>query len=182
MIRVGLAAVLLAMAALFALRYYDPSQVETTAAPDTPPGSDYYLLDAEIRQMDANGDLQYRIQADESLHFPDESVQLDTIEVAYLADGGPPWRLTAPQGRVPPGSRDIRLDGGVTALRDSGTGDRLRVTTPYVWIRPEADRVETDAAVTAEAPGRRVRATGMTALLEERLLRLHHDVRVTYAP
>lgn len=179
MIRAGLAAVLLAMVALMALRLYDPSRPAAPEAPATPGGSDYYLLNAEIRQMDAAGALQYRIETAESLHYPDDSVRLAELDVLYVGGERGPWRLTAPQGRVPPGSRDIRLEGGVTLLQER---NGLRLTMPYAWIRPEEDRVDTEATVDATAPGRWLQGTGMTAWLNGGRLRLDHDVRVIYAP
>lgn len=182
MIRAGLAAVLLAMAALLTLRLYDPSRSEAPAPPTTPGDSDYYLLDAEIRQMNAAGGLQYRIEAAESLHFPDDSVQLTGLDVFHVGGERGPWRLTAPSGTVPPDSRDIRLQGGVTLTHELAGGADLRVATDYAWVRPEADRIETEAVVRATAPGREVQGAGMTVQLDSNQLRLHHDVRVSYAP
>ncbi|MES1942843.1 hypothetical protein PC39_01910 [Salinisphaera sp. PC39] len=181
MIRAGLAAVLLAMAALFALRLYDPSRPEPDDVPATPGDSDYYLLDAEILQMGPQGDLKYRIRTDESLHYPDDAVRLTGIDVTYLAGERGPWRLDAPRGRVPAGSRDIHLEGGVVLSQRRDDGE-LRVTTPRARVRPDADRVETDAEVTARAPGQDIRARGMTVYLDSDRLRLRHDVEVTYAP
>lgn len=182
MIRAGLAAVVLAMAALLALRAYDPSRPAEPPAPETPGDSDYYLLDAEIRQTDVTGALQYRIKTDESLHYPDDSIRLSGLDVLHVGGESGPWRLTAPRGRVPAGSRDIRLDGGVTLQQERDDGNGLRLTMPYAWIRPEEDRVDTEATVEAAAPGRSLRGTGMTAWLNLDRLRLSHDVRVIYAP
>lgn len=182
MIRTGLAAVLLAMAAVLALQLYDPSRPEAPDAPAAPAGSDYYLIDAEIRQMNAAGQLQYRIRATESLHFPDDSVRLTELDVLHVGGDRGPWRLTAPKGAVPPHSRDIRLDGGVTLTSEQHTGTGIRLITDHAWVRPDADLIETDAPVQATAPGRRARATGMTVHLDSDRMRLHHDVRVTYAP
>lgn len=182
MIRAGIAAVLLAMAALLALRLYDPSRPAAPEAPAAPGDSDYYLLDAEIRQMDAAGALQYRIETAESLHYPDDSVRLAELEVLHVGDKEGPWRLTAPQGRVPAGSRDIRLDGGVTLRQDLDDGRGLSLTMPHAWIRPEDDRIDTEANVEATAPGRWIRATGMVVRLDSSHLHLNRDVRVVYAP
>lgn len=183
MIRAGLVAIFLAMAALLALRLYDPSDPEAPAAATTTAGdSDYYLLDADILQMDAGGELRYRIETAQSLHYPDDSVQLTQIDILHVGGEHGPWRLTAPRGHVPAGSHDIRLEGGVILRQARGGDGGLRLTMPYAWIRPRDDRVDTEAAVNADAPGRQISATGMTARLNTDHLRLDRDVRVVYAP
>jgi LPS export ABC transporter protein LptC len=132
--------------------------------------------------MDDAGALQYRIRAAESLHYPDDSLRLSGIDVAYVGGARGPWRLTAPRGRASPGTPDTRLEGGVVLShqRDADTG--LRLTTDYVWIRPESERIDTAAAVAATLAEQQAWATGMTAYLDSNRLRLHHDVRVIYAP
>lgn len=181
MIRAGLAAVILAMTALLALRLYDPSRPEPPAAPpNAAGGSDYYLLDADILQMDAAGALRYRIQTAESLHYPDDSVRLTQLDVLHVGGAHGPWRLTAPRGHVPAGSHDIRLEGGVTLHQERADG--IRLTMPHAWIRPREDRVDTEATVEATAAGRWIQGTGMVAQLDSDRLRLNHDVRVVYAP
>lgn len=177
-----LAAVFLAMVALLALRLYDPSRPAAPEAPEAPGDSDYYLLEAEIRQMDGAGALQYRIRAAESLHYPDDSVRLNEIDVAYVGGERGPWRLTAPRGKVSPGSRDIRLEGGVALSHRRDGGPGMRLTTDYAWIRPESERIDTEAAVAATLADQRARAAGMTVYLDSNRLRLHRDVRVVYAP
>lgn len=181
MIRAGLAAILLAMAALLVLRQYDPSRPEPTATQSTAAGgSDYYLLDADILQMNADGTLRYRIETAESLHYPDDSVQLTELDVLHVGGEHGPWRLTAPRGEVPAGSHDIRLEGGVILRQERNDGNGIRLTMPHAWIRPREDRVDTEAAVDADAPGREIHATGMMVQLDTDYLRLNHDVRVIY--
>lgn len=174
---------LIAFAALlvFAGAWFDAGTEQPAPVLETPAGSDYYLVDAVLRQYAADGSLRYQVAAARSLHFPNDSARLSTIRVRYPGAERGVWRLGAATGRVPPGSRDIQLSGGVTVTHESGA-EALRIKTPCAWVRTEAGLAETEAPITANGPGQHARAVGMTLYFDRELLKLHHDVQVTYTP
>lgn len=172
---------LLALAALFGLRWFDPGPAQRPALA-TPAGSDYYLLEATTRQFTRQGSLRYSLRAAKVLHFADDSAELTAIRVHYPGADQGRWRLAAARGQIPADSRDILLSGDVVVHHDTRGAPPLRLETPRVWIRTERDRAETEAPVTVEGPGRSARAVGMTLLFDRELLTLHHDVQATYQP
>lgn len=182
MIRRAAVIAVLAALVLAGLTFFEPRRVEPPAPVATPEGSDHYLLDAVVQQYHPDGRLHYRVAAAESLHFPDDSVRLDGIQVDYPDDARGPWYLTAAHGRIPPDSQNLLLTGEVTLIHRPPAAEPVTVATPYVWLRPSENRADTEAPVVVSGPGQHVRARGMTAHFESGVLDLHRDVRVTYNP
>ncbi|ROO37793.1 LPS export ABC transporter periplasmic protein LptC [Salinisphaera orenii] len=178
-------AVLLVIAAgVIALRWADSPDPGTPTAPrlSTPENSDYYMTDAVVHQMDPQGDLAYRMRLGQTLHFPDDSARLRDIDVHYLAGTKTYWDVTAARGRIPAGERDIYLYDGVEAVHPRPNGPVVRIETDNAWVRPDADRIDTRAHVTATQPGQRVEGDGMEVDLDTDKLRLLSNVQVTYTP
>lgn len=171
-------------AILLTLRTIDlPGGATSDQAPlQTPANSDYYMTGATVHQMDANGNLAYRMNVRESLHFPDDSVRLNDIDVHYLAGTKTYWDVTADKGGVPPGERDIYLYDGVVGRHPRPEGGLVKITTDNAWVRPDSDRIDTQAHVVAVEPGQRVEADGMEVDLKQDKLRLLNNVQVTYTP
>lgn len=182
MIRRALGVAVLAALVLAGIAVFEPRSEQPPEQVSTPEGSDYYMLDAVVTQFDRQGERRYRLTSDKSLHFPDESARLTDIRVDYRGGERGDWTLTAARGRVPASSRDILLTGDVTLERAPDAARPLTVKTPRAWVRTEAGRAETEAAVRARSPGRRVRGDGMTVEFDQETLKLHRDVRVTYTP
>lgn len=178
-------AILLAISAvLLTLRAFDQPNIGTPENPrlETPDNSDYYMTDAVVKQMDDNGNLVYRMNIGETLHFPDDSARLTDIDVHYLAGTSTYWDVTAAKGRVPPGKRDIYLYDGVHGRHPKPEGSVVTVETDNAWVRPDADRIDTQAHVTATEPGQRVEGDGMEVDLATDKLKLLNNVQVTYTP
>jgi len=148
----------------------------------TPEDSNYYMLSAEIEQMDKRGKLRYRMAAARVLHYPDNSARMHDIDVRYLGDGSNPWTMEATAGHKPAGSNDIHLTEGVVIHHDFAGVGPARLETSSVWLRHEQGLAETQADVHATAPGRIANASGMTVRLNSDHIILHKDVKVTYAP
>lgn len=182
MIRRALGVVLLAALVLIGIGVFEPDAEQSPTQVKTPGGSDYYMLDATVTQFNPQGRFRYRLTSDKSLHFPDESARLTDIHVDYRGGRRGDWTLTAARGRKPADSRDILLTGDVELVRAADSARPMTIETPRVWVRTEAGRADTEAAVRARSPGRRVRGNGMTVEFEQQTLTLHDDVRVTYTP
>lgn len=172
----------LAAAAVILLLIRGGSQAPDAPVATTPEGSNYYLLDAQVRQFNAAGEPAYRIRAASSLHFPDESARLTDIRVDYPREVDRAWTLAADEGRIPAGSRDVRLSGDVTADYNGAGRRDWTITTPWLWIRAEQEQAETDAPIVGTAPGQRVSARGMRLRFDKESLTLRSDVDVRYQP
>jgi len=178
------AVLLVISAVLLGLRAWDRPDIGTPAKPrlSTPDNSDYYMTDAVVHQMNEQGGLAYRMTVGETLHFPDDSARMTDIDVHYLAGTSTYWDITAKHGRVPPGERDIHLYDGVKGRHPKPDGNVVQVTTDNAWVRPDADRIDTQAHVVAVEPGRRAEGDGMQVDLKTDKLRLLNNVQVTYTP
>ena len=179
------AILLVASAVLLGLRVINNER--TSGADDaprlsTPDNSDYYMSDAVVRQMDDQGKLAYRMTVAESLHFADDSARLTDIDVHYLAGTKTYWDVSAERGRIPAGERDIYLYDGVTGRHPRVNGNVVEIVTDNAWVRPDTDRIDTQAHVTATEPGQRVEGDGMEVNLKTDKLRLLENVQVTYTP
>lgn len=175
---------LVVSAALLGLRAFERPRIGTPAEPrlSTPDNSDYYMTDARVRQMDERGSLAYRMTVGETLHFPDESARLTDIDVHYISGTSAYWDVTAAQGRVPAGEHDIYLYGGVTGRHPRPQGPVVVIKTDNAWVRPDSDRIDTTAHVSAVQPGQRIEGDGMEVDLKSDKLRLLKNVQVTYTP
>lgn len=152
-----------------------------TAAP-APTGSDYYMRDATIYQINPQGQLTYRAQLGKTLHYPDDSARLRDIRVHYQAGTGATWVLEAARGRIPAGSSDLHLSGGVTLQTTKPNAKNMVVHTDNVWVHTKTDVIETRAHVIARAPERTIDADGLRINLVTNQFKLLDNVQVRYAP
>lgn len=148
----------------------------------TPENSDYYMQGATVYQLSKQGDLAYRMKVAQTLHFADDSARLSDIDVHYLEGTKTYWNLHADKGRVPAGQRDLYLYDGVIIHHPRENGNVVKVTTSHAWVRPKANRVDSDAHVTAIEPGQKVTGDGMRINLNTNKLNLLNNVHVTYTP
>lgn len=179
-----IAGLMIVAALVLAMRSYDKPRIGTPAEPRlaTPDNSDYYMTDAVVHQMNSDGGLAYRMNLGQTLHFPDDSARLTDIDVHYLSGTDNYWDVVATKGRIPPGKRDIYLYDGVQGRHPRPNGPLVTIDTDNAWVRPDSDRIDTEAHVTAVEPGRRVEGDGMEVDLKTDKLRLLDNVQVIYTP
>jgi len=183
-LRVAIAGLLIIALGLVGWRLLGLNSTHTQSAvvTNTPAGSDYYMRNAIIYQMNEQGRLAYRSTVAESLHYPDDSARLRTIHVHYITGTDSFWTLQAARGQVPAGSRDLHLSGGVTLHHPKPESKSVVIQTSNAWVRPQQDAIETQAHVTAHAPGKVVEADGLHIDLDNDEMDLRHNVQVHYAP
>lgn len=144
-----------------------------------PPEADYYLRDAEVSTMAADGSLLYRVTADKVLHYPDDSIGLEQVSVDYV-DG--PWKLNAQQGHIPPGQPSLALSGAVQMQGRLQSGQELHLQTESITMEFEQRRISTDRTVHMQAQNIAAQSLGMVTDLAGKELRLQSEVRVRYEP
>lgn len=181
MIRTGLVILLLAIAVFVSLRLINTSATSHPVTASTPQGANYYMLDAVVHQMNSAGQLRYRMQVAKTLHYPDDSVLLEDIQATYSPENAPPWQLSADSGKIPAGEQRMLLQGHLQLEQQRSDGS-IVLTTTHAWVNPDNNRIKTSAAVTVDAPGSRLTATGMVAQLDTRHITFKHDVRAIYTP
>lgn len=158
-------------------------QAERAAgAMTTPQNSDYYLRQATLYQLAKDGSLAYRAHTRQALHFPDDSAHLDDVDVHYVNGTATAWDVHANQGRIPAGSHEIYLYDGVTGQHPFENGRVAHFSTDHAWVRPDDNRIDSDARVKATQPGQTLTGDGMQVNLKTHTLNLLHNVHATYDP
>lgn len=163
----------------FWLNHRPPSSDEQNPT-HTPANSNYYMEGATVYQLSKKGQLAYRMKVAKALHFPDDSVRLTDIHVHYLAGTTTYWNLYADKGLIPSGQRDLYLYDGVDIHHPLENGNPLKAKTSHAWVRPNDDRIESDAHVTAIEPARKITGDGMHINLNTNKLNLLDNAHVTY--
>jgi LPS export ABC transporter protein LptC len=156
------------------------TSAQPQTAVHTPMNSDYYMKGATVYQLSQQGQLAYRMKVAQSLHFPDDSVDLSDIHMHYLKNTPTYWNLHADKGRIPAGQGDLYLYDGVIVHYPQEDGNILQATTTHAWVRPDDHLVDSDAQVTTIEPGRKTTGLGMRINLNTNKLNLLHNVHVTY--
>jgi lipopolysaccharide export system protein LptC len=143
----------------------------------------YYMRDATLQGMDAEGRPAYTVRAAHIRHNAgDDSFELSDIRVYFGEDPQEPWTVTAPRGRVPADRDYIDLLGGVVATRNAPRQDPLAISTPEVRIFLEDRIASTDAPVDMQMGPHRVDAVGMRAYFREDRVQLQSKVHGRFVP
>ena len=147
--------------------------------PAPPPEADYYLRNAQLSSMDENGQLLYRVNAANVLHYPDQSISLSEVEVSYLNG---PWTLTAATGHIPPGETSLELSGDVRMQGTLRSGEAVRLRTEDIRIRFAERLIDTQSTVQMNSDTVSATATGLQTDMAGQELKLLSEVQVRYAP
>lgn len=164
---------------LWSLQSLDRAAPLTTAVEDTRPR--YELRGVEWSRFDIQGQPELVVRADAMGWFDDQSASLVQPELHSFGGQGSPWRLTAPEGRLPAHSRTVELSGTVLATGKWPDGRELGFSTTRLWLDLSEKNLRTDADVSLEGAGRHVLATGLTADAAGQHLRLLSNVQAQYA-
>lgn len=140
----------------------------------------YELVNSEWIRTGTDGTPQFIARAAQMSWFEDQSAQLKQADLYALGGSGSPWRLTAPEGRLPPKSRDLLLSGTVLATGHWPDGSRLGFHTDHLWVNTAEHRLHTDAEVSLEGTGRNVTAAGLSANFSGSEIQLLGKVRAQY--
>lgn len=147
--------------------------------PEPPAEADYYIRDAELSSMDENGELLYRVHADDVLHFPDQSISMAKVKVSYLNG---PWTLLAASGQIPPGEQTLGLSGDVQMSGTLRNGESVQLNTDDIQIHFQERLISTQAPVLMQSDTIKASAEGLETDMAGRELKLLSKVRVRYEP
>lgn len=182
----------LGLAALVALAVFWDEPTERLLQPDIPLAPEFpeaYLIKADIRQYDSQGQLSYRMLSERAEHFqylPDRQSPRDYSlvtepNITVHGEGEAPWRLTARRGRSEDGGERLRFIDNVQAWQQRGDGRQI-ITTEALLIEPNRQYAETDKAVTMRSPRSQHTAVGLRAYLDRDYIELLSEVEGRYEP
>jgi lipopolysaccharide export system protein LptC len=140
-------------------------------------GPDSFVSGMHLDVMDTNGQLHYRVTADNMIHYPSsDQLELQHPLIDLQQRNGDTWRISAATGKSTDSGDLVRLLGGVD-IRRSGISGPLQVRTRDLLVKPEQAYATTDSAATITAPGFRVDAVGLEADLDDNTLELRNQVK-----
>lgn len=154
--------------------------VQTQFSPDS------FMDNFTTRKLDAQGHLQYQLQATHMAHYAydDHSELTQPQFIAYRPDGEY-WTMLAETGRTQQdGDQQIMLNGKVTLQRrPSNTAPvNLEIRTRDVTIRPADDYAETAQHTEIVLDKGTLESTGLQVHFREGQVLLLSQVRGIYAP
>jgi LPS export ABC transporter protein LptC len=173
---IGLALVLVVALSLLSKRENRADAPEESSREPPQPG--YYMTDARITEMGADGLPLYRVAAERIVQDPkDLSIRLENLRLGYRAGAEREWTLTARSGYVPPASKTIELIGNVeiTGLPLAGETPAI-VRTERLSLDTERNIAATRARVDIAWGGRRLSTIGLRADLKTEKLQLESAV------
>mgnify|MGYP000312310238 CR=1 FL=1 len=158
---------------------------EPVVAARTQGAPDSFMENFTTQVLDAQGHLQYQLQATHMAHYADDnhSEFSQPQFIAYRPDGQR-WTVVADSGQSLDGSKQIMLMGAVTLKRQANDTApvTLEIRSRDVKIRPADDYAETDQHTTIIRNEGTLETTGLQVHFREGQIHLLSQVRGIYAP
>ncbi|HAJ75271.1 MAG TPA: LPS export ABC transporter periplasmic protein LptC [Gammaproteobacteria bacterium] len=136
---------------------------------------------------DADGSINYTLQAESQVHFNDDQTELEKPYIRLFQQGASHWNIIADSGRISAASnesdtasRTIELLGDVEAYSLDEYGNRTVLTTEFLSLNPLLETLETDQLVTLVTTNLQQTSTGMFADLTMDEIVFHQDNRGSY--
>ena len=162
----------------------EPSEPVEAAALRGQSEPDGFVVNGRYLSFDETGRLTVRFESPRIEQF--ESEQLATMETprAQLFTEGEaqPWRLSADTGTLLDNTELLEREGNVEVVRQTDTGRKATLTTPYLTLDNGRRIAYTDAPVTLTDAFSVTRAIGMKAWIDDRILELDSQVEGRYEP
>lgn len=166
--------------------WYVASQIETTEITRTAPGgptTGFYLRAARILGTDDRGELLYEIEADYAEQQENSDIEMQNVQVKYVAGAEVPWTITADEATLTDEQETLQLKGHVVAVSNEGfSGQVTEIRAPRLDIDPNTYKAETDGRVQLRIGERSLTGTGMLALLQDNRLELKSNVSGKFVP
>jgi len=162
----------------------------TAASEDEAGGTyDYEARDVVVRQMGADGELQYEIEAKQVTQLPRNGrISAEQLVMRHDPPGSPTggaerWTLTADRADLPEIGGAITLQGNVRAsgrAQDSRTP--LVLQTDQLTYDLESQTLATDSSIELTSGNDRIRGQRLRANIKTSVVELESDVHGTLAP
>lgn len=158
------------LAAISGWWLYRLQRAEVPPALVGPPRSDYTLEAFELVALDSAGGESFSVQGPRLARHPFMgTLNIERPVMRFLDDGGAIWTTQAITAFVSKDADLVRLQGDVQVQGPAqDTGEPLLLATAKLNFRPDADRIDTDAAVTITGPGSILRGRDLEVDLDTR--------------
>lgn len=174
----GLLLLILAGSGWFLLQ--QDNEQQRTGASAT--GPDAFIEDMDLKVMDEQGRLEYRVKARRMVHFPnDKRFSLEQPDIRILQSNGDNWYIRSERGEATEAADIIWLLGAVDISRpQTAASRRLHIVTSDLLVHPDDEIAETENEATITSDLFRVNAIGMKADFSNDTLELRSRVRGRY--
>jgi lipopolysaccharide export system protein LptC len=164
--------------------------IDRTVQPPTPKldGStrhdpDYILNNFVTTKTDVNGNLRYRLVAEEMRHFPDhDTTELQHPHFTRYDINKPTTRIDGDHGLVSSNGENIQFMDNVKVVREaSADKGEMVMLTEYLSLTPKKEIATTDKPVIiTQAPSTVIHGTGMIFDKKQQTMQLLSKVKVHY--
>lgn len=139
---------------------------------------DFYLINANTVQYQADGKLHYESTIAKVEHVKATDVTLLTRPDLLLYRGSElPWHVRSERGEVSPEGSEVELIDQVRVERTDAKGRPTILTTSRLTVFPEKEYAQTQQAVRIDAANGVTTAQGMKAYLNDGRMLLQSNVR-----
>ena len=145
-------------------------------------GADAFVKDMDLKVMNEQGQLQYRLQATRMTHYPsDERFHLEQPDIRVMQTNGDNWRIQSERGETTEDADIIWLLGAVDIKRrQTATSSPLHIVTSDLRVKPEQEQAETDNAATITSDQFRIEGIGVKADFKKDTVNIKSSVRGHY--
>ena len=181
------ALLVLLVLAIYSARYMfssAPTIVETQA-PGAEITYDAYSVGINSVLFNAEGHIDYTLEASEQTHYLDSTTVLSNPYVRLYQESGERWNIAARSGRIH-GAADsdnierLDLSDEVELFQVDAAGERMTLTTGFISLFPGTETMNTDREVTMTTNALRQTAIGMHVDLQQDKLTFRSQVRGRY--
>jgi lipopolysaccharide export system protein LptC len=160
--------------------WFDQPEPTATANPLAP---DYYLINANTVQYTKQGNLDYRLLADQVTHQPKgDTALLTRPKLTGFIPDKPPWTLSADQGEYFSDGDKLKLWQHVVAKRfDQSMTDPIILTTTELTGYLDSKVAETDQPVTIRNQQAELQGVGARLYADQDKFKLLSQVAGSYA-
>ena len=145
-------------------------------------GPDAFVTDMDLKVMDEQGQLEYRVRARHMTHYPnDKRFKLEKPDINILQSSGDSWHILSERGETTEAADIIWLLGAVDIRRlQTADSAALHIVTTDLLVKPEEKLAETENDTTIISDLYRVNAVGMKADFSNNTLELRSRVKGRY--
>jgi lipopolysaccharide export system protein LptC len=156
------------------------SGLQRTSASST--GADAFVENMDLKVMNEQGLLDYRLKARRMTHYPNgKRFLLESPDIKILQDNGDTWRIVSERGETTEAADMIWLLGAVDIKRErSATRGPVHIVTSDLLVRPEQELAETEQAATITADRFQLEGIGVKADFRNDTMELRSSVRGRY--
>lgn len=146
---------------------------------------DYYLSTVDSTNFNADGESNYRLQAERIVHYPSpEYATIDAPRLVIYESQEGPWFLSAAYGTI---EKDLErledkldLSENVIVQHTNADGQLINIYTNELTIYLESNYLTTETEVLFQSMNREISSLGMTADLSTKHLTFLNNVRGRY--